>query len=163
MGRIGVAPINNVDQIIGNGKDTFPLIQLGDQFQIDFFPQEAEDTGLGLGVLPYFVHAGEEGDGADDIPDVRTVKAAMSDFFNNTHLIRMKKKFSTWTSVCSQGNWEEADPKYWWPSFTSEQQREDEQGKTTILTINQNFLLSHHTQNRNLNQRTKGVHDFVVI
>ena len=155
MGRIGVAPINNVDQIIGNGKDTFPLIQLGDQFQIDFFPQEAEDTGLGLGVLPYFVHAGEEGDGADDIPDVRTVKAALSDFFNNTHLVRMKKKFTTWTSVCSLGNWEEADPKYWWPSFTSDQQREDEQGKTTTITIIQ-CLLSHHIQIQTLTNQPRG-------
>ena len=157
MGRVGVALVNNVDHIIGNGKDVFPLIQLGDQFPIEFFPQEAADTGLGLGVLPYFVHTGEEGDGAGDIPDVRTVKSPLSDFFNNTHLVRMKKKFTTWTSVCSLGNWEEADPKYWWPSFTSDQQREDEQGKTTTITIIQ-CLLSHHIQIQTLTiQPTKGL------
>merc|ERR1712112_68466 len=27
MGRVGVAPINNVDNIIGNNRDVFPLIQ----------------------------------------------------------------------------------------------------------------------------------------
>ena len=130
MGRVGVAPINNVDHIVGNGRDVFPLIQLGDQFTIEFFPQESPNTGLGLGVLPFFVHAGEEGDGAGDIPDIGTIKSSLSDFFNNTHLVRMKKKFTTWSTVYSVGNWEETDPKYWWPSFSSDQQGEDEQGKT---------------------------------
>ena len=129
-GRVGAAPINNVENIVGNGKDVFPLIQLGDQFNIEFFPQETPDTGLGLGVLPFFFHAGEEGDGASDIPDIGKIKSALSDFFNNTHLVRMKKKFTTWSTVYSMGNWEESDPKYWWPSFSSGNEGEEEQGKT---------------------------------
>ena len=129
LGKIGVAPINNVSDIIGNNKDVFPLIQLGEQFSIEFFPQESTDTELGLGVIPFFVHAGEEGDGKDDIPNIREVKTSISEFFNNTHLVRMKKKFATWTSVYTQGNWEEMDPKYWWPSFSPSHPGDNEQGK----------------------------------
>ena len=39
VGKIGVAPSNNVSNIIGNNRDVFPLIQLGEQFSIEFFPQ----------------------------------------------------------------------------------------------------------------------------
>ena len=87
MGRIGVAPINNVTNIIGNNRDVFPLIQLGEQFSIDFFPQEFADSDLGLGVIPFFVHVGEEGDGKNAIPNIREVKTSISEFFNNTHLV----------------------------------------------------------------------------
>ena len=137
VGKIGVAPINDVTNIIGNGRDVFPLIQLGEQFSIDFFPQESPETELGLGVLPFFIQVGEKGDGKDTMPDIREVKASISEFFNNTHLVRMKKKFSTWTNVYSQGNWEEMDPKYWWPSFSRSHPGDNEQGNTKpICTIN---------------------------
>ena len=66
-----------------------------------------------MGVIPFFVHVGEEGDGKDAIPNIR----------------EMKKKFSTWTNVYTQGNWEEMDPKYWWPSFSSSCPGNNEQGK----------------------------------
>ena len=141
VGKIGVAPSNNINNIIGNNKDVFPLIQLGEQFSIEFFPQESPETELGLGILPFFVHVGEDGDGKDAIPDIRSVKTSLSDFFNNTHLVRMKKKFSTGTNVYSQGNWEEMDPKYWWPSFSQQQRREDEQGNTIINYATINRLL----------------------
>ena len=36
VGRIGVAPCNNMGAVIGNTQDVFPLIQLGEQFQLDF-------------------------------------------------------------------------------------------------------------------------------
>ena len=50
----------------------------------------------------------------------------------------MKKKFSTWTNVFSQGNWEEMDPKYWWPSFSPNLPGDNEQGNTQpIHTINE--------------------------
>ena len=129
LGRIGVAPINNVTNIVGNNRDVFPLIQVGEQFTIDFFPQECADLELGLGVIPFFVHVGEEGDGRNAIPNIREVKTSISEFFNHTHLVKMKKKFSTWTNVYTQGNWEEMDPKYWWPSFSSSRPRDNEQGK----------------------------------
>ena len=138
VGKIGVAPINDVTNIIGNNRDVFPLIQLGEQFSIEFFPQESSETELGLGVIPFFVHVGEEGDGKDTIPNIREVKASISEFFNNTHLVRMKKKFSTWTNVYTQGNWEEMDPKYWWPSFSPSHPGDNEQGKIkTNMYINQ--------------------------
>ena len=85
-----------------------------------------------MGVIPFFVHAGEEGDGKDAIPNIRVVKTSISEFFNNTHLIRMKKKFATWNTVYTQGNWEEMDPKYWWPSFSQNQPGDNEQGKINI-------------------------------
>ena len=44
IGKIGVAPINDVTNIIGNNRDVFPLIQLGEQFSIEFFPQETSET-----------------------------------------------------------------------------------------------------------------------
>ena len=132
LGRIGVAPINNVTNIVGNNRDVFPLIQVGEQFTIDFFPQECADLELGLGVIPFFVHVGEEGDGRNAIPNIREVKTSISEFFNATHLVKMKKKFSTWTNVYTQGNWEEMDPKYWWPSFSQNQPGDDEQGKINI-------------------------------
>ena len=81
---------------------------------------------------PFFVHVGEEGDSKDAMLGIREVKASISEFFNNTHLVRMKKKFSTWTNVYSQGNWEEMDPKYWWPSFSPNQRGEDEQGNSKL-------------------------------
>ena len=129
MGKIGVAPLNNVENVIGNNRDMFPLIQLGEQFPIDFFPMETGDTGMCLGVLPFFIHAGEEGDGSEDIPDVRTIKSSLSDFFNSTHLVCMKKKYTTWSTVYTLGNWDELDPKYFWPSYSPNQQGEEEQGK----------------------------------
>ena len=129
LGRIGVAPINNVTNIVGNNRDVFPLIQVGEQFTIDFFPQECADLELGLGVIPFFVHVGEEGDGRNAIPNIREVKTSISEFFNATHLVKMKKKFSTWTNVYTQGNWEEMDPRYWWPSFSSSRPGNNEQGK----------------------------------
>ena len=132
LGRIGVAPINNVTNIVGNNRDVFPLIQVGEQFTIDFFPQECADLELGLGVIPFFVHVGEEGDGKDAIPSIREVKTSISEFFNNTHLVRMKKKYSTWTNVYTQGNWEEMDPKYWWPSFSQSHPGDNEQGKINM-------------------------------
>ena len=132
LGKIGVAPVNNVSDIIGNNKDVFPLIQLGEHFTIEFFPQESADTELGLGVIPFFVHAGEEGDGKDAIPNIRDIKSSISQFFNNTHLVRMKEKFATWTSVYTQGNWEGMDPKYWWPSFSQNHPGDNEQGKINL-------------------------------
>ena len=132
MGKIGVAPSNDVSNIIGNNRDVFPLIHLEEQFIIEFFPQETPKTELGLGVLPFFVHIGKEGDGRDAMPDIRAVKTLLSEFFNNTHLFRMKKKFSTWTNVYSQGNWEEMDLKYWWPLLSPNQRGEDEQGNPKL-------------------------------
>ena len=135
MGKVGVAPLNNVESVIGNGRDVFPLIQLGEQFPIEFFPMETQETGMGLGVIPFFVYAGEEGDNVGELPDMRTVKSAMSSFFNDTHLVRMKKKHNTWASSYTLGNWDEVDPKYFWPSYTLNQQREEEEGKNVKIVI----------------------------
>ena len=44
----------------------------------------------------------------------------------------MKKKFAIWTSVYTQGNWEEMDPKYWWPSFSQDHPGDNDQGKINI-------------------------------
>ena len=148
LGRIGVAPINNVTNIVGNNRDVFPLIQVGEQFTIDFFPQECADLELGLGVIPFFVHVGEEGDGRNAIPNIREVKTSISEFFNHTHLVKMKKKFSTWTNVYTQGNWEEMDPKYWWPSFSSSCPGNNEQGKINTINISRE-MFSYNQSIRN--------------
>ena len=140
MGRVGVAPTNKVEHIVGNERDVFPLIQLGDQFNIEFFPQESQNTGLGLGILPFFSHSGEEGDGRGNIPDIGTIKSSLSEFFNNTHQVKMKKNYTKWSLEVSKGNWEEIDPKYWWPSFSSGQKRGDEPGKTQY---NRRYPMSH--------------------
>ena len=99
MGRIGVAPSDNIESIIGNSQDVFPLIQLGDSFPIEFSPSEPEDTGLGLGFIPFLRYSGEGDNRLSEFPEFHAIKIAISENFNNTHLIKMRKKYSIWSNT----------------------------------------------------------------
>ena len=131
VGRIGVAPCNNMGAVIGNTQDVFPLIQLGEQFQLDFCLVEPEEAGFGLGFIPFLIHLGEEGSGVSDIPDFDVIRLSISDTFNNTHLVKMKKKFNTWSTAVTQGSWEKLDPKYIWPVYNSDHTVPEEQGMSS--------------------------------
>ena len=97
-----MAPCNSVGSIVGNSQDVFPLIQLGEQFPLEFGPSEREGTGFGLWFVPFLMNTGEE----NTIPDFLMIKRAISDTFNNMCLIKMKKKFSTWKVAIVLGSWE---------------------------------------------------------
>ena len=68
LGRIGVAPSNDIQSIIGNFQDILPFIQLGEQFPIEFSPSEPEEAGLGLGFIPFLRYSGEGDDGLSEFP-----------------------------------------------------------------------------------------------
>ena len=102
------------------------MIQLGEQFQIDFSPAEPEGAGLGLGFIPFLRYSGEDGNGLTELPDFNSIRSAISENFNNTHLIKMRKKFSRWSSSFSQGSWDAQDPKYLWPTYNLDPPDEEE-------------------------------------
>ena len=89
---MGVTPLNNIDSKFANTRDVFPLIQVGEQFQIEFALAEPEGVGLGLGFIPFLLYVGKEGNGLTEIPDFRSIKTAIANNFNNTHLIKMTKE-----------------------------------------------------------------------
>ena len=125
VGRIGVAPSDDIYAVIGNDQDMFSLIQLCEQFPIQFGPTEPEGVGYGLGFMPFFVNVGE---GATALPDFLTIKQAISDTFNNTCQISMKQKFTTWKAAVAQGGWERTDPHFFWPMYGAHNERVEEEG-----------------------------------
>lgn len=102
MGPIGVAPSDNIEAITGSSQDVFPLIQLGNSFPIKFSPSEPEGTDLGF--IPFLRYSGEGDNGLSEFPEFHAIKVAISEIFNNTYLIRMRKKYSTWSTTYNQGN-----------------------------------------------------------
>ena len=137
-----VAHCNNVGSIVGNSQDVFPLIQLGDQFGLEFSPTEPEEAGFGLGFIPFLVNAGEGESGGSVIPDFDTIKSSISDTFNNTNLVKMRKKHSTWNSAITQGSWDRLDPKYIWPTYGTTADTTDEQGMFSVCNYNVSKLIN---------------------
>ena len=89
---MGVTPLNNIDSKFANTRDVFPLIQVGEQFQIEFALAEPEGVGLGLGFIPFLLYVGKEGNGLIEILDFHSIRTRIPNNFNNTHLIKMTKE-----------------------------------------------------------------------
>ena len=73
LGRVGVAPSIDIGSIIGNSQDVFPLIQLGEQFPIEFSPSEPEGARLGLGFIPFLRYSGEGENGLLEFPEFNII------------------------------------------------------------------------------------------
>ena len=67
---------------------------------------------LGLGFMPFLAYTGGGDNRLSEIPDFNIIRNAIGDCFNSTHLVKMRKKFSTWQAAIDMGTWEEQGPKY---------------------------------------------------
>ena len=88
---------------------------------------------LGLGFMPFLAYTGEEDNGQSEIPDFSPIRNSNGEFFNNTRLVKIRKKYSTWQSTIGQGTWDAQGPKYLWPNYSSNSTSYEEQGKKYLV------------------------------
>ena len=82
---------------------------------------------LGLGFMPFLAYTEEESNGLAEIPDFNLIRNSIGECFNSTHLVKMRKKYSTWQAAMDLGTWDEQGPKYLWPSYSSNTTTYEEQ------------------------------------
>ena len=50
-----MAPAGNLLNMVGTGQMNFPMIKLGKEVKVQFFPAKPEAADLGLGFVPFFI------------------------------------------------------------------------------------------------------------
>ena len=54
--KLGVVPVNNIENVVGHGAINFPMIQIGKETKLDFAPREPDDAEWGLGFTPFIIN-----------------------------------------------------------------------------------------------------------
>ena len=124
IGKLGVAPISDIKNVIGNGRMTFPMIQIGRGFNLDLLPVEPEAAEFGTGFIPLFHHVGQD---EPVYPTWDKVKAAIADHLNNACKPKIRTKYLTWKTEVMKGTWESQDPSFLWPDPNSSCPTEDDE------------------------------------
>ena len=133
---LGVAPSGNLLNMVGNGQMNFPMIKLGKEVKVQFFPAEPEGANLGLGFVPFFIVKDAPAEGLV-LPDMNTVREAVAELLNTSCKAKTNAKFTTWKQSASLGRWDVLEPTYCWPSSGAGEDGEDgEEGQSNTETRN---------------------------
>ena len=124
--KLGLAPTDNIINIVGNGAMNFPLIQIGKSATIDILPSEPEGSDWGLGFTPFIVNMGNPDAPPPTMVDIHT---AVQELFNNACKPKLHTKFSTWKASTALGSWDPVDPTYYWPSRSQARDQDVEEGQ----------------------------------
>ena len=134
---LGVAPTGNLLNMVGNGNMNFPMIKLGKEVKVQFFPAEPEGADLGLGFVPFIIVKDAPAEGVV-LPDMNTMREAVAELLNTSCKAKTNNKFTTWKQSASLGRWDVLEPTYVWPSgagaeVAAEEDEEEGQSNREIL------------------------------
>ena len=135
---LGVAPTSNLLNMVGNGNMNFPMIKLGKDVKVKFFPSEPEGADLGLGFVPFFIVKDAPAEGLV-LPNMNTVREAVAELLNTSCKAKTNAKFTTWKQSASLGRWDVLEPTYVWPSGAGAEiavEEDEEEGQSNTETLN---------------------------
>ena len=124
--KLCLAPVEDISARVGSSAKNFPIIQVGKDLKLEFFPKEPEDAHFGLGFVPLYIYM-DEGD--ITMPDFKAVRLAITDMFNDSVRAKVHKNHSTWKTSAALGMWDPVPPLYIWPSNTDIMEDDDEEGE----------------------------------
>ena len=121
----GVAPANNISSINGYQHRTFPMFECG-HAHLPLLP--ADNMGLGMGVIPYFLDTREEEGEEHIMPSSWVVNSAVAGLFKDGTKPVAKKSSRSWKKVLEDvSNLEEEPSLYRFPDPQQEENLEEEE------------------------------------
>ena len=111
--KLGVAPVQTVENMIGDGRHNFLMIQLGKAINATMKPEEPENVGYGLAVSPFLIYLEE---GEPSVPAVSDIRGELTNLFNNTCKAKTHLKHRSWSDSVSLGSG--TDPHLAGPVYT---------------------------------------------
>ena len=112
---IGIAPVpydklkktNNFDDI------GFPMVEVN-SFSVDIFPKEDDDTGHGIGFLPFILSRVDSELAV--LPSSTDIKTAACDLLASSTMPSVKKSTKTWKESIAKDDWTARESSKEWPS-----------------------------------------------
>ena len=112
---IGIAPVpydtlkktNNFDDI------GFPMVEVNN-FIVDIYPIEDDDTSHGIGILPYILSRGDSN--LTVMPTSTDIKTAACDLLARSTMPSAKKSTKRWKDSIAKNDWTARESSKEWPS-----------------------------------------------
>ena len=112
---IGIAPVpyDTLKKIENFDAIGFPLVEVNN-FTVDIYPKEDDETNHGIGILPYILSRGDSD--LNVMPTSTDIKAATCDLLASSTMPTAKKSTKRWNDSIAKNDWTARESSKEWPS-----------------------------------------------
>ena len=91
----------------------FPLVEVNN-FTVDIYPKEDDETNHGIGILPYILSRGDSD--LNVMPTSTDIKTATCDLLASSTMPTAKKSTKRWNDSIAKNDWTARESSKEWPS-----------------------------------------------